>query len=1659
MFSASQPDRPRPPSIQPVTTTNFVITAGNPATVQGPSALLPIVATLSVVGGVTNEIQTEWSFFNSPGTVVFDSRNGLTNLAQFQAQGRYSLRFKARKGAYENESTFEVFITDQNITNFIPTITLTSPPNGSEFTAPVDILIVADAQDRDGTITNVVFYSGSTPIKTNTSAPWSMVISNAAAGNYVFAANVWDNRGATNISTSVSVVVRPPGTPILTPPLVNITIPTNQMAFTAPVTFNFTATVVDLDGLIATVTFSDNGVVLAVLTPADLECDPDSGVCAPYEVSLSPSVGLHTIQVTALDNDNLQSVASATFTVSNPPNALPTVSLVSPVNGSTATAPATISLIANASDTAPGTIAHVRFFVNGVQYGADTTDPYSFPVTGLGVGTYAFYAQAVDDQGGVKNSNTNTVTVNPPPGTPPVVSLTSPVNNQAFAAGSTVTLSANATDDGSVTNVSWYSVVLSDPDPVFPPTVQGETLIGSDTTAPYSISWIPASSTYILIAKAWDNLGLISTSSPPVTITVNQPIPPVVQLTSPANNAVFTQGDTIAMTATASDQDGTVTKVDFMQFQPDVFIVSDSSSPYTGNWVGVPAGSYSLVAKAYDSSGLTTISTAIHITINATPPQPVVVDAGPFPTATLSPYKTYFDTEYVAQSANFNSLAASGTGANYSTLQLVIDGTISMYEGTRETNYLNRALIWCETMISRATVFDTSGLRNWAGTWASPYSSTNIAFQIEEFTAGMSMSRAARLVLADPDLRAVFGARATAIYNFVRDHIVNKNFVTRPSYPAYADWSQNTASPTSDKPLLALRLILDLKSMSALLANSDTATYGWATKATELAEGVKDYNGKEARFLPWQFPNALIWGHGKTWQTYNDFDTDHGNRLAFAVVQGFEQGQTFTSAHVTGLSELLTKVLWDGSTGNPQVRNFMDGSNGAFGTTPAFGNGKTYDGFYLLGGYNTNVLNFSKYTALAVKNGVVNPTLTYQGTSYGRTAMSGHIARDVALLEYPPFAILKGTVSGSGTTGTNWTHVAGPGGYTILTPGRPNTVVLFNNPAAVGSHTFRLTVTSATPTVSDDVVVTVQAEPPFGTIGPGTPPVTNSINQFSRRYIFYRMSGSAPSGGFGSAAQYTRITNIIQRGASVGYNGIVVQDGSTMFGAAPGATALANLSSAVSYANSLGVKFIPYSFSQSEPVSSSLIDLREAFPVVDTKFIRSGSTALPVGDPSPVLVNPGFETFTGNSPSNWGVDDPGIKTFVDSTIKHGGLVSMKIVNPTVSPNKGRLSQSIAVVPFRSYKVSAWIKTQSLSPSNLRFYVQGNSNARVLSSWLGASSPPATQDWLEYVNDFNSLENTSVTIWIMSGSSATGTFWVDDVAVTEAGLFSTVRRASLPVTVKLYAGSPTYTEGSDYVVGNQLLTIPGGSTIPVGASLKVSWFELAEPENPSQRPVPGSICNADFFNVYTTNASRVNARTSPTAWMVRANEWRVGNWDPACGSITMGQYLSNFVVRTEGVINAINPNIERYFWSDMWSPWHNSKVQYECTKGDLHGDWLGFSSGANGAIAVNWNNESKTTPPIKFWAGMDPSFPKPFGRQVLAIYYDSLTDYSKNYDGWESVLAQAEAQGLPGNAVIGILFTSWNTASDGFPGNYTYLESTANYIKSKSPSRWLTGPAF
>src|SRR5258706_8840587 len=168
----------------------------------------------------------------------------------------------------------------------------------------------------------------------------------------------------------------------------------------------------------------------------------------------------------------------------------------------------------------------------------------------------------------------------------PQVSITSPANNASFTTGSTVTINATATDsDGTIAKVEFF---------------QGATKLGEDLTSPYSFAWVSVPvGNFSLTAKATDNKSAVTTSTA-IAITVSNPnVAPAISIASPANNASFTTGSTVTINANATDSDGTIAKVEF--FQGTTKLGEDLTSPYSFAWASVPAGSYSLTAKATDN--------------------------------------------------------------------------------------------------------------------------------------------------------------------------------------------------------------------------------------------------------------------------------------------------------------------------------------------------------------------------------------------------------------------------------------------------------------------------------------------------------------------------------------------------------------------------------------------------------------------------------------------------------------------------------------------------------------------------------------------------------------------------------------------------------------------------------------------------------------------------------------------------------------------------------------------------------------------------------------------------------------------------------------------------------------------------------------------------
>ncbi len=193
--------------------------------------------------------------------------------------------------------------------------------------------------------------------------------------------------------------------------------------------------------------------------------------------------------------------------------------------------------------------------------------------------------------------------------TAPTISITTPTNGKTYIQGDNYSFTATANDgDGTISKVEFY--------------YNGEGLLATLNQAPYTISGSTAGvfpGDYAITAKAYDDKGAVTTSAPIVVTvsTATQNKPPAVAITTPSSSVTLTKGAPYTITATASDTDGTIDRVE-IYYNGDNYLTTLTSSPYTvtGSTAAVPAGQYSITAKAYDNNGATTTSQPVVITVN-----------------------------------------------------------------------------------------------------------------------------------------------------------------------------------------------------------------------------------------------------------------------------------------------------------------------------------------------------------------------------------------------------------------------------------------------------------------------------------------------------------------------------------------------------------------------------------------------------------------------------------------------------------------------------------------------------------------------------------------------------------------------------------------------------------------------------------------------------------------------------------------------------------------------------------------------------------------------------------------------------------------------------------------------------------------------------------
>jgi hypothetical protein len=565
---------------------------------QQPTVSITMPASgLTVVGPTTIQLEASASSPDSTIKSVTYSVNGTTKATVSVAPYKYNWT-KVPAGSYAITAVAKdalgltsapsAAVNATVLLDQAPTVTMTVMPHtGFTNIGPETLDLAANPSSTDSTIASVAFYADGNKVATGKVPPYKFSMTKVAAGVHAFYAIATDALGVPGQSPTVSFTVL-----LDQPPTVSITQPSDGTSVTGPATITLAASATSTDETIKSVSY--------YFGPQPSPTKIGTSGKAPYKI-IWKGIAVGAYSVTAVATDLLgvtgtSSPVGITVTTDQPP----TVSIITPIAGSTYVAPATVqlSVSANSPDVS---IASVTYKDSGTLIATVSKAPFAYTWKSVSAGSHSVTAAATDSVGVTATSAAVTFSVTST--TTSSVKLTSPANGKVLAAPASVTLVATASAPAGVASVSFYA---------------GGTLIGTSTTAPYQYSWqaIPAG-VYYLTAVETDTQGGTVTSSP---VTFTSDAPPVVVIGNPASGSVFATPININLMASVTDS-GKITKVEFYQGGTLLGTATVSGSSYLFNWTSVPVGTYSVTAKAYDSSNISASSPPVSIkVVNDVPP-------------------------------------------------------------------------------------------------------------------------------------------------------------------------------------------------------------------------------------------------------------------------------------------------------------------------------------------------------------------------------------------------------------------------------------------------------------------------------------------------------------------------------------------------------------------------------------------------------------------------------------------------------------------------------------------------------------------------------------------------------------------------------------------------------------------------------------------------------------------------------------------------------------------------------------------------------------------------------------------------------------------------------------------------------------------------------
>lgn len=328
-----------------------------------------------------------------------------------------------------------------------------APASGESFKAGANISITASAIIKNGSVSKVEFYQGSTKLGESTSYPYSFLWNNVSAGNYTLTARAYDSSEVPAVSDGIPVRVSSAGS---VQKVVNGEFDTGTVPWSL-ITWNGTIAAFSVDkssalsgensGMVNVTKLGANNYEVQIRQAASLVKGRKYTISfsakssanrsmpvwiqketSPYTTWFSQTVNLTTVaqnfgpfaftangtdaaQLEFILGGTLGSVWIDNVSLTEVDNtSKPVCSLTSPAAAANFDNPVSIEIQATAT-VSGSTIAQVDFNANGVLIGTDKTQPYHFSWTGFKNGDYLLTAVATDAIGNITSSAVTSISI------------------------------------------------------------------------------------------------------------------------------------------------------------------------------------------------------------------------------------------------------------------------------------------------------------------------------------------------------------------------------------------------------------------------------------------------------------------------------------------------------------------------------------------------------------------------------------------------------------------------------------------------------------------------------------------------------------------------------------------------------------------------------------------------------------------------------------------------------------------------------------------------------------------------------------------------------------------------------------------------------------------------------------------------------------------------------------------------------------------------------------------------------------------------------------------------------------------------------------------------------------------------------------------------